>query len=175
MDRSWEEWTASKKVGRPKTPTAHGGSSSIESPDELQTDNKRQRPSTTGSGCIGPSATVSDRIGPSATGNGRIGPSRTGSDRNGPSTTGSGRNGLSITGSDRNGPSTTGNDRNGPPITGNSNNNQEMRHALEDIEMSETENNSLTLTSSKNIQFTYDTSNIAKWGPKTPIDVQSKL
>ena len=49
-----------------------------------------------------------------------------------------------------------------------------MRHAQEDIEMSETKNNSLTLTSSKNIQFIYDTSNIAKRGPKTPIDVQSK-
>ena len=49
-----------------------------------------------------------------------------------------------------------------------------MQHALEDIEMSETKNNSSTLTGSKNIQFTYDTSNIAKWGPKAPIDVQSK-
>ena len=142
MDGNGEEWTASKKGGRPKTPVAHGGSSSIESPDELQTDNKRQRPSTTGNGRIGPSATDSDRIGPSATGSGRIGPSRTGSDRNGPSTTGSGRI--------------------RPSTTGNGNNNQEMRHALEDIEMSETKNNSSILTGGKNIQFTYDTSNIAK-------------
>ena len=49
-----------------------------------------------------------------------------------------------------------------------------MRHALEDIEMSETKNNSSILTGGKNIQFTYDISNIAKWRPKTPIDIQSK-